>query len=348
MLGIVLTSVFVQLLDISIVNVAIPSIQRDLGAGTAAIQLVIAGYQLAFACTLISAARLGDIRGRRTLFVSGMAVFTVASLLCGLAPDPTTLVLARALQGLGSGLMFPQVLSVIQVTFLPEERGRAFGIFGATIGLATICGPLFGGLLLKADVFGTDWRAIFLVNVPMGIAAIVLALREMPDSVAPGAPRLDLPGVGLIAVGLFLLVFPLTEGRQRGLALVDLPHAGGQRPRARRVRRGCSAARRAENDDPLVLLSLFGDPVFRSGAIAVGRVLPRDRAVLLRLLAVPAGGAGLQPAALRAHHAPVRLRLGLRLRPLGEGGSPGREQRAHARRRAGLRRHARPDRHSAC
>ena len=268
-LGIVLTSVFVQLLDISIVNVAIPSIQSDLGATTASIQLVLAGYQLAFACTLITAARLGDIHGRRRLFLAGMTVFTLASLLCGLAPDPTTLVLARILQGLGSGLMFPQVLAVIQVSFPPAERGKAFGIFGATIGLATICGPLFGGLLLQANLFGTDWRAIFLVNVPVGIGAIVLALREMPESRAPDAPRLDLPGVALIAAGLFLLVFPLTEGRQRGWPVwIYLMLAASVPVLAAFV---LLQRRKTRLDaSPLVLLTLFRDPTFRAGVVLSG------------------------------------------------------------------------------
>ena len=265
-LGIVLTSVFVQLLDVSIVNVAVPSIQTDLGSSTASIQLVLAGYQLAFACVLITGARLGDIYGRRRLFLTGMTVFTVASLLCGLAPDPTTLVLARVLQGLGSGLMFPQVLAVIQVTFSPQERGKAFGIFGATIGLATILGPLIGGLLLQADLFGTQWRMIFLVNVPVGIAAVVMALREMPESRAPDAPRLDLRGVALVAVGLFLLVFPLTEGRSRGWPIwiylmlaasvpVLLAFLALQRRKTR------------DDDDPLVLMTLFRDRGFSAGVL---------------------------------------------------------------------------------
>lgn len=265
-LGIVLTAVFVQLLDISIVNVAIPSIQTDLGADAASIQLVLAGYQLAFACTLITAARLGDIRGRRRMFLIGMAVFTVASLLCGLAPEPRTLVLARILQGLGSGLMFPQVLAVIQVTFQGKDRGRAFGIFGATIGLATILGPLVGGLLLKANLFGTDWRMIFLVNVPVGIGALYMALRHLPESQAPDAPKLDLRGAALVTLGLFLLVFPLTEGRQRGwpawiwvMLGVSVPVLVGFVVLQRRKTRA--------DDDPLVLMSLFGNQSFQAGTV---------------------------------------------------------------------------------
>ncbi len=265
-LGIVLTAVFVQLLDVSIVNVAIPSIQTDLGASFSAVQLVLSGYQLAFACTLITAARLGDIHGRKKLFMTGMSVFTVASALCGLAPSATALVLARVLQGLGSGLMFPQVLAVIQVTFAPRERGRAFGVFGATIGLATILGPLVGGVLIKANLFGTDWRMIFLVNVPVGIGALLLAARELPESRAPDARRLDLLGTALITAGLFLLVYPLTEGRTRGWPLwLDLMLAA-----AVPVLTGFVVLQRRKtlaDRDPLLLMSLFGNRSFRAGAL---------------------------------------------------------------------------------
>ena len=264
MLGIVLTAVFVQLLDVSIVNVAIPSIQADVGASFAQIQLVLAGYQLAFACMLITGARLGDIFGRKKLFLTGMSIFTAASTLCGLAPDATTLVLARILQGLGSGLMFPQVLAVIQVTIPPKERGKAFGIFGATIGLATILGPLLGGLLIKANIFGSDWRAIFLVNIPVGVFALAAAARELPDSKAPDAPRLDVPGTLLITSGLFLLVYPLTEGREKGwpawiylMLAASVPLLVGfvllQR---RKTRRDAS---------PLLLMTLFSNQAFRAG-----------------------------------------------------------------------------------
>ncbi len=265
-LGIVLTAVFVQLLDVSIVNVAVPSLQTDLGASFSAVQLVLSGYQLAFACTLITAARLGDIYGRKRLFMSGMAVFTIASLLCGIAPDATTLVLARVLQGFGSGLMFPQVLAVIQVTFAPRERGKAFGVFGATIGLATILGPVIGGLLIKANLFGTDWRMIFLVNLPVGLGALLLAARELPESRAPDSPSLDLPGAALITVGLFLLVYPLTEGRTRGWPLwLDLMLAAAVPLLAIFVllQQRKTRARR----DPLILMTLFANRSFRAGVL---------------------------------------------------------------------------------
>jgi EmrB/QacA subfamily drug resistance transporter len=265
-LAIVLTAVFVQLLDVSIVNVAIPSIQTDINASFAEVQLVLAGYQLAFACLLITGARLGDIFGRKKLFMIGMATFTIASTLCGLAPNATTLILARILQGIGSGLMFPQVLAVIQVTIPPKDRGKAFGIFGATIGIATILGPLVGGLLISLNLFGTDWRMIFLVNIPVGIFALVAAFVEMPDSKAPDAPRLDIAGAGLITAGLFLLVYPLTEGREKGwpgwiylMLAASVPCLIGFVLLQRR--------KTAANASPLLLMTLFGNQSFRAGLV---------------------------------------------------------------------------------
>ena len=265
-LAIVLTAVFVQLLDVSIVNVAIPSIQKDIGASFAAIQLVIAGYQLAFACLLITGARLGDIFGRKKLFMTGMATFTIASALCGFAPDSTTLVLARILQGIGSGLMFPQVLAVIQVTIPAKDRGKAFGIFGATIGIASILGPLLGGSLIALNLFGTDWRAIFLVNIPVGVIALIAAYLELPDSKAPDKPRLDVLGAVLVSVGLFLLVYPLTEGREKGWPLWIYLMLAASAP----VLVGFVLLQRsktARSANPLLLMTLFTNPSFRVGLV---------------------------------------------------------------------------------
>ena len=215
-LAVVLIAGFMQLVDISIVNVAIPSIQRDLDATYADIQWVLAGYQLAFAVMLITGGRLGDIFGRKRLFMIGMAGFTLASALCGLAQTPDMLIASRILQGLFGAIMFPQVLSIIQVTFPPQERATAFGLFGATNGLATITGPLVGGLLIQADLFGLEWRPIFLVNLPIGIAALAVAARFLVESKAPRALRLDPVGVVVVTAGLLLLVYPLVQGRDLG------------------------------------------------------------------------------------------------------------------------------------
>lgn len=263
-LAIILTATFMQLVDLSIVNVAIPSIQRDLSASYGQIQLVVVFYALAFACTLITAARLGDIYGRRRLFMIGMTAFTLASVLCGAAPSPGFLVLARLGQGLAAGLMFPQVLSVIQVTFPPKERGKALGIVGATIGLATILGPLLGGLLIQVDIAGLEWRTIFYVNLPIGAAALIGAWRYLGESRAPGATRLDLPGAVLVTAGLLLLIFPIVEGRDRGwpgwiwllLATAVPVLAAFIWYEQRRTR---------EDRDPLLRMSLFKDKAFVAG-----------------------------------------------------------------------------------
>ena len=215
-LAIVLIASFMVLLDISIVNVAIPSIQRDLHASFAQIQFVLAGYQLSYAVVLITGGRLGDIVGRKRMFIIGVVGFTLASLLCGLAQSGEQIVGFRVLQGLMAALMYPQIFSIIQVVIPPERRAAAFGYFGATIGLATITGPLVGGLLIKLNLAGTDWRPIFLINLPIGIGAVLAALRFLPESKAPNAPKLDLGGVAIVSVGLFLVTFPLVEGRDAG------------------------------------------------------------------------------------------------------------------------------------
>jgi len=212
-LSVLLLAACMDLLDVSIVNVAIPSIQHGVSADYAAIEWVLAGYTLAFAVGLITGGRLGDIYGRKTMFLIGTAGFTVASALCGVAADPGMLIGARVLQGAAAAIMVPQVLSIIQVSFPERERAAALGAYGAAAGLATISGPLLGGLLIKADLFSLSWRPIFLVNVVIGAAAIVAAAALVHESKAAAAPRLDVGGVVLISAGLTAVVYPLVQGR---------------------------------------------------------------------------------------------------------------------------------------
>jgi MFS family permease len=212
-LVIVLTATFMQLLDVSIVNVAIPAVRADLAATPGQIQLVVAGYQLAFACSLLVGGRLGDLFGRRRMFMLGMAGFVLASVGCGMAGTGLALVVGRLLQGAFSGLMFPQVLSIVQVTFAPPQRPRAFGIYGATVGLATVLGPLLGGVML--DPLKLTWRWIFWVNVPVGVIALILCAWRIEESRVPEARRVDAAGGLFATVGLFLLVFPLIVGRDQ-------------------------------------------------------------------------------------------------------------------------------------
>jgi EmrB/QacA subfamily drug resistance transporter len=218
-LAVVLVAGFMTLLDVSIVNVAIPSISSNLRATSTQIEFVLAGYQLAYAVTLITGGRLGDIFGRKRLFMIGVGGFVLASASCGLAQSGTMLVASRIAQGLLAALMYPQILSTIQVNFGPRERPKAFGLFGGVIGLATITGPLVGGLLIQGNLFNLDWRPIFLVNVPVGIGAIIAAAFFMHETKAPHATHLDVPGVLLSAAALFLLAYPLVEGRTAGWPL---------------------------------------------------------------------------------------------------------------------------------
>lgn len=214
-LAVLLLAGFVTIFDLFVVNVAIPSIQSGLGASFAQISFIVAGYELAFGVLLITGGRLGDRFGRRRLFVAGMAGFTLASALCGLAPGSETLIAARVLQGLAAALLFPQVYASIRVNFDGNDRRRAFGLLGMTLGLAAIAGQVLGGGLIHADLFGLGWRTIFLINIPIGVIAIVAA-RYIPESYAPQKPLLDGRGVLLISIALSLLLVPLIEGPTQG------------------------------------------------------------------------------------------------------------------------------------
>lgn len=211
-----LLAAFMNLVDITIVNVAIPSLQAAFGATDSQVEWVVAAYIVAFALCLIPAGRLGDVIGRRRMFVIGVAVFTFASLLCGMAPSIWTLVAARLLQGVGGAMIAPQTLALVPVLFQPRERGMAFAMFGLSAGLASVTGPVLGGLLISMDIGGLDWRPIFLVNLPVGALAIAAALRFVPP--VPGDRSLRLDGVGIVLAGiaLLLVLFPLIEGRQFG------------------------------------------------------------------------------------------------------------------------------------
>ncbi len=203
---------FMLLLDITIVNVALPEIQRDLNASFSDLQWVVDAYSLSLAGLLLAAGSLGDRLGRRRIFAWGFGIFTGASLLCGLASDPTFLNLARALQGVGGAAMFATTLALIAQEFQGPERATAFGIWGATIGGAVAIGPLVGGAL--TDAFGWEW--IFFVNVPIGIGAIALTLTKVGESRMPDAERVDWLGVVTFSASLFLLVFALVRGNAEG------------------------------------------------------------------------------------------------------------------------------------
>ncbi|MFF2960518.1 MFS transporter [Streptomyces sp. NPDC057963] len=218
-LAIVMTAAFMDLVDVTIVNIAIPSIRQDTGASFSSIQWITAGYALAFAAGLITGGRLGDIYGRKRLFLIGIGGFTLASALCGFAANPEMLVASRILQGGTAALMVPQVLSIVHATFPAHERGKVFGLFGAIVGLGAVSGPLLGALLTEWNIAGLEWRPIFLINLPVGIAGLILGRKFITESKAPKALRLDLIGVALVTLGLLMLIYPLTRGRELGWPL---------------------------------------------------------------------------------------------------------------------------------
>lgn len=213
---VLLTGIFITTLDFFIVNVAIPDIQRGLGAGATAVQWVVAGFGLALGGGLITGGRLGDLLGRRRMYALGLALFTAASLACGLAPSPGSLIAARVAQGLAAALLMPQVLGIINGAFTGERRARAFTAYGLALGLGGVFGQLIGGALIEADLFGAGWRSIFLINVPVGLVTLALVRRTVPAQARTRGTRLDVTGTVLVTLGLVALVLPLIEGRRLG------------------------------------------------------------------------------------------------------------------------------------
>ena len=219
MLIVLLAGQFMALLDVTIVNVAMPTIGRSLHATGAELQLVVAGYTVSYAMMLITGARLGELYGRRRVFMAGVAVFTLASLTCGIAPGVGVLIGARFVQGAGAAAMMPQIMSVIQLRFDGAARARALSAYTAVLSSGFVAGQVIGGVLVTANLFGQTWRPVFLVNVPIGLAVLAL----VPRVVAPDEPgplpgrhrrRLDLAGLAIAVPAVFLVVLPLMLGRQ--------------------------------------------------------------------------------------------------------------------------------------
>ncbi|MEI7191808.1 MFS transporter [Pectobacterium brasiliense] len=292
-LSVLLMAGFVTIFDLFVVNVAIPSMQADLGASFAQIGFIVAGYELAFGVLLITGGRLGDVFGRRRLFVVGMAGFTLASALCGLAPSAGFLIGARILQGLAAALLFPQVYASIRVNFDGDDSRRAFGLLGMTLGLAAIAGQILGGWLVHANLFGLGWRSIFLINVPIGLLAIAAA-RFIPESRTPQRPSLDWMGVALVSVGLTLLLVPLIEGPGQGwpawslwmLATAMLLLAMFYRQQERRQRAGYL---------PLVDMRLLLQRRFLLGVLLVLLVYSTSSSFFLCFALLVQTGLGLDP-----------------------------------------------------
>ncbi|MHA7306174.1 MFS transporter [Arthrobacter sp. TMN-49] len=255
---------FMELLDATIVNVALPDIERSFGANSAQLQWMVASYTLALAIGLITGSRVGDIYGRKKTFIIGLVIFTAASVLCGMAMNPEMLIASRALQGFASAAMIPQVLSSLQVMYKPSERASAMAGFSALAGVAAVSGPILGAILTDADIFGWGWRTIFFVNIPVGIFAVICAVKYVPESVAPVRHKLDLSGVVILAVGMLAILYPLTMGREENwplwtflmMAFGLLVLVGFVLLQRREERNG---------GEPLVVVSLFKSRPFAAG-----------------------------------------------------------------------------------
>lgn len=264
---------FMTLLDLTIVNIAIPDMLTKLHASLAGILWVVNAYALVLAVLLITAGRLGDLRGQRNLFMIGVVTFTVASAACGLAPTTGWLVAFRSVQGVGAALLMPQTLAILTMVFPPERRGAAFGVWGAVAGVATIAGPTLGGLLVTAF----DWRYIFFINIPIGIAVIVLSALLIPDLRSGMRHRLDVPGVILASLALLAICYGLVEGQRYHwstiVSFISIPLV---------IAVGVALLviflfqqARAQGREPLIPFTLFHDRNFAlmnwvSGAVSIG------------------------------------------------------------------------------
>ncbi|HVQ58411.1 MAG TPA: MFS transporter [Solirubrobacterales bacterium] len=325
------TATFMLLLDITVVNVALPDIQRELNASLSSLQWVVDAYALTLAAFLLTAGSLGDRLGRRRVFTLGFVLFTVASFLCGIAGDPTLLNLARGLQGVGGAAMFATSLALIGQEFHGKDRATAFGVWGATVGGAVAIGPLVGGLI--TEHLGWEW--IFFVNIPIGVAAIVLTERKIANVVSPDPEPVDLPGLVTFSGSLFLLIFGLIRGNPEGWGspLIVACLAGAV------VLMAAFVAIEARSAHPMLDLTLFRKPAFNGvSAVAFGlsagmfamflyltiymqgvldfspleaglRFLPLT---LLSFIASPIAGA-------LSHKVPIRILLGLGLSLVGVG-----------------------------
>jgi EmrB/QacA subfamily drug resistance transporter len=265
-LAVLMAGTFMIVLDFFIVNVALPAMQADLHASASAIEWVVAGYGLTFATCLITAGRLGDRIGRRQTFSIGLALFTLASAACGLASTAELLIAARLVQGLAAALISPNVLAIIGVVYRGPERLRALTVYGMVMGFAALGAQLIGGLLMYAGIGGLGWRTVFLINLPVGIVALVAARGFIPESRTEVMKNIDLVGTALITLGLAALLLPLVEGRQQGwptwtgISLAVSPAVLGAFVAYQRWLSSRGGA-------PLLDLSMFRDRTFSAGLV---------------------------------------------------------------------------------
>lgn len=291
---VLLAGVFITTLDFFIVNVAIPDTQASLHASGASVQWVVAGFGLALGSCLIVSGRLGDLFGRRAMYLTGLGLFLLASLACGLAPNIGVLLAARAIQGVGAAITMPQALGIMNVVFTGRARARAFAGYGLAMGIAGVFGQLIGGALIAADIAGSGWRGIYLINVPFCLVTLALAARVLPESRAAHRTRLDILGALLAAAAIVAVVLPLVQGQQDGWPLWTwLSFAGavvlgvGTVRRQRRVGRVGGA--------PLVDPRLFQDRTFAAGSAVAFVYMLAMASFFLVLALYLQDGRGLTP-----------------------------------------------------
>jgi EmrB/QacA subfamily drug resistance transporter len=310
MLAVLLAGQFMALLDVTIVNVAMPTIGRTLHASGAELQLVVSGYTVSYAMLLITGARLGDLRGRRRMFLFGVAAFTVSSAVCGFAPDIAVLIIARFVQGAGAAATMPQIMSVIQARFTGAARARALSAYSAVLASGFVAGQVLGGVLVNADLFGSQWRPVFLVNVPIGLAVLALAPRVVPRDEPGGRRRLDLAGLAIAVPAVFAVVLPLMLGHQEhwpswivACIAAGLVLAGAFVAVERRIS--------ARGGDPLLNLSVLRAPGLASGLAAVTLLMITYGAFLFSLALQLQGGLGESALGAGLTFAPCAVAFGI-------------------------------------
>jgi len=304
-LMILLLGGFITVFDLFVVNVAIPSMQADLGVGFSDIGFVIAGYELAFGVLLIASGRLGDRHGRRRLFILGMLGFSITSFLCGIAPNASSLIAARLLQGAAGAILFPQVYALLHVMYDDISRRRVFGLLGMTLGLAAIAGQVLGGFIIESDLLGLGWRIIFLINLPIGIIAVLFA-QIIPESKSPHALDVDWSGIGLATIGLLLLLLPLLEGPNIGWPLWTwISLAASILLLTTFLIWEHVVAKR--NGNPAIDLALFRNAGFSIGSLVVLLIYSTATSLFLCFALLVQSGLGLTPFEAGTLFAPASL-----------------------------------------
>lgn len=305
MLPVILTATFMALFDFFVVNVAAPTLQHDLHTSDGSLQLIVGGYGFTYATGLVTGGRLGDRFSYRRLFILGMAAFAIASLLCGVAQTGPELVAFRLLQGFTAAAMVPQVVALITATFPAEERPKALSWLGVAVGVGSVAGQIIGGVLLQANLLGLGWRAIFLVNVPVGMISIALAYRLLPDTRAATRPHFDLVGAVGVSASLGLALVPLVLGRDEGWPLWTWISLGAAAPAMFSVLRWEQRVARS-GGQPLIDLTLFRDRSFNAGLGAIAGYMALFGSFMLGLTLLLQAGLHLTP-----------LSAGLTFGPLG-------------------------------